>query len=230
MKLMHPLLTKPILWREGKIPVLTAESPQVFRNMVFDISQQSEGDEGAFVLSSQDIPLDCSEHLRVIRDYVFLSLDNKKLQNHFHTWVQTAISESLPRETESLNQKIGQYLEELTAVTDYPTTFLHGDYVNALLKSQKFLPVLDGESPLERLMQYFELYSGLLKEQCFVLVSAKSYFDKDQLLQLYKMTAYQKWNLLLLENRVDSLLPQEDYYVIDADLCELRLDSSEIIL
>lgn len=230
MRLMHPLLTKPILWNEGRVPVLVVESPHVFQNMVFDLSQQSEGEEGSFVLSSHNIPLDGSEHLRVIRDYVFLSLDNRKLQNHFHTWLQTAVSESFLRETEELNQSIGQYLEELTTIADYPTAFLHGDYVGALLKSQKFQPVLDGETPLERLMQYIELYAGLMKEQCFVLVSAKSYFDESQLRQLYKMAAYEKWNLLLLENHAYPPFVQEDCCVIDADLCELRLDSSDIIL
>lgn len=230
MKLMHPILASPICWREGRIPVLVAEPPRLFREIVFALSEQSESLEGPFVLSVDDMPLDCGDHLHVIKDFVFLSLEDRKLQNRFHAQVQIMAAEAYLRETEALNQKIENYMELLSQTVAFPVTFLHGDYTAALMKSQKFQPVLDGETPLERLMQYFELYSGLLKEQCFVLVSAKAYFEPEQLRQLYKMAAYQKWNLLLLENHAAQPLEGEDICIVDADLCEFRLDNSGLIL
>lgn len=230
MKLHHPLLVKPITWQEGRIPVLVAESPQVFQRMVFTLSEQAEGMEGSFILSANDDPLDCAEHLHVIRDYVFLSMDSRKLQNRFLAHLQGTMAESLLAETESLNGRVGAYLAALAARLDYPVSFTHGDYASILLKALKFQPILDGRSPLERLMQYFDLFSGLFQEQCFVLVSAKTYFAEDALQQLYKMAAYQKWNLLLLESRASPPLPPEDCCIVDSDLCELRLDFPDQVL
>ena len=44
-------------------------------------------------------------------------------------------------------------------------------------------------------------------------------------MQLYKMAFYRKWKLLLIENfQQGSPIPGEEHYIIDKDLCELRLD------
>ena len=124
-----------------------------------------------------------------------------------------------------LQQQIGQYLQLVVGAMEYPVSFSEGEYVLPLLKALKCQPVLDGVHPLERLMQYIELYSGLMKEQCFVLVDAHAYFSNEELQQLYRMAGYQKWRLLLLEQRLAAPLPAEDICLLDASLCELRLDS-----
>ena len=81
-----------------------------------------------------------------------------------------------------------------------------------------------------RLAQYIELYSGLMKHQCFVLVGAHSYFPPGELKELYRTAFYQKWKLLLLEPGVTDLLPEEDVVLLDKDFCELHLDSSQQLL
>ena len=225
MRLSHPLLSSPLHWQEGRVPVLVAEKPEIFRQLVFSLSAQAQGEEGDFVLSLDYETLDCADHLHVVRDYVCLVLDDRKLQNRFQSRLQWTVREELASPTDALQQQIGQYLQLVAGAMEYPVSFSEGEYVLPLLKALKCQPVLDGVHPLERLMQYIELYSSLMKEQCFVLVDAHAYFSDEELQQLYRMAGYQKWRLLLLEQRLAAPLPAEDICLLDASLCELRLDS-----
>ena len=163
-------------------------------------------------------------------DYVSLSLDDRKLQNRFQSLLQGAIREELAEQTNHLQQEIHSYLQKVTLHLDYPVCCTQGDYVQPLLKSIRYQPVLDGLEPLGRLAQYIELYSRLMKHQCFVLVGAHSYFSPGELKELYRTAFYQKWKLLLLEPGVTDLLPEEDVVLLDKDFCELHLDSSQQLL
>lgn len=225
MRLSHPLLSFPIHWRENEIPVLVIEHPKLFRNMVFSLSAQAGGEEGEFSLSLDYEPLDCGEHLHVLRDYVSLPLEDRKLQNRFQSLLQTMVREELAAETNALQREITGYLDRLVSASDYPVSLSGGEYIFPLLKALKCQPVLDGEGPLERLVQYLALYSGLMKDQCFVLVAARAYFSQEELREFYRMAAYEKWRILLLEQRMPEPLPGEVFCLLDESLCELRLDS-----
>ena len=118
----------------------------------------------------------------------------------------------------------------MTLHLDYPVSCAQGDYVQPLLKAIRYQPVLDGAEPLERLTQYIELYNGLMKHQCFVLVGAHSYFSPCELKELYQTAFYQKWKLMLLEPGAAQILPEEDVILLDEDFCELHLDSAQNLL
>ena len=64
-----------------------------------------------------------------------------------------------------------------------------------------------------------------MKDQCFVLVNAHLYFSARELSELFRMSRYEKWRLLLIEQQLPASLPEESVCLIDAQLCELRLDS-----
>lgn len=225
MRLSHPLLSGPIHWTEGKIPVLILEHQQVFRQVVFELSGQAAGDEGEFILSFEYETLDCGVHLHVLRDYFSLSLDDRKLQNQFQKVLQFTIREELPEDTGHLQQEIARYLGLVSVHMDYPLSFTEGEYILPLLKAVKCQPALDGEGALEQLMQYMELYSGLMPQQCFALVNAHQYFSQEELMELYQMANYRKWYLFLLEQMQKPALSCEDIYLIDQSLCEIRVDS-----
>ena len=225
MRLTHPLLSSPIHWSEGRIPVLILEHPRIFRQLVFELSGQAAGEDGEFVLSFEYETLDCGAHLHVLRDHFSLSLDDRKLQNQFQKVLQFTIREELPEATDHLQQEIVRYLGLIAVQMDYPLSFTEGEYILPLLKAVKCQPVLDGEGALEQLMQYMELYSGLMSQQCFALVNAHQYFSREELTELYQMANYQKWHLILLEQIQMPALSCEDIYLVDQNLCEIRVDS-----
>lgn len=230
MKLMHPLLTCPIELGQGWVPVLAVESPQLFRQWVFEWSGQSQGEAGTWVLSHQDEVLDCGQHLLMIDQYVHLSLEDRKLLNRFQALVQSVLWGELEEESMALQQHIQSYLSRLTTQIPVPVGYGEGDAVWPLLKTMKFQPVLDGVSPLERLTQYLELYHRLMPQPCVLLVGLHLYFSPQELEQFYQMALYEQWNLLVVEPYQSPPLSQERWHVIDGDFCELRVDSLGEIL
>lgn len=224
MRLSHPMLSAPIRWREGRIPALVLEHPKIFRRAVFELSAQADGDEGEFVLSLDFGPLECAGRLHVLRDYVSLPLSDRNLQNKFQSLLQSVVREELQEKTEALQSDIASYLEAVTASVGCAASFSCGEYAVALLKALKYQPAIDEDGPLERLMQYIGLYCRLLKDQCFVLVGAHTYFSREELGGLFLAALNKRWNLLILERDIDAALPQEDVILLDGSLCELRLD------
>ena len=175
------MLSTPLCLREGTVPVLVLEDPRLFRSLVFELSSQAQGEPGNFLLSLDYEPLDCAEHLRVLRDYLQLPLEDRRLQNRFWSRVQWTMRELLAPQTDALQQQISGYLQQVAVALDRPVRFSEGEYLPPLLKALRCAPVLDGETPLERLIQYLELCSDLLKDQCFVLVNAHLYFSDAEL-------------------------------------------------
>ena len=143
MRLTHPLLSSPIHWSEGRIPVLILEHPRIFRQLVFELSGQAAGEDGEFVLSFEYETLDCGAHLHVLRDYFSLSLDDRKLQNQFQKVLQFTIREELPEATDHLQQEIVRYLGLIAVQLDYPLSFTEGEYILPLLTAVNCQPVLD---------------------------------------------------------------------------------------
>lgn len=224
MRLSHPLLATPLHWVEGRIPVLILESPKLFRQMLWELSAQANGEDGDFTLSFDYEPVDCSEHIHVLRDYFGLTLDDRKLQNRFQSLLQSLLREELAGEVDRLQQEMGHFLEMVLHQMDYPISFSGGEYVLPFMKAIKFQTSLEGDDPLERVMQYIAVYHGLMKQQCFILVDAHGYFDEDELSGLFRFAADRKCSLMLLEHRCPHLLKQEDACLVDAQFCEIRLD------
>ena len=225
MKLMHPLFSSPICFSEQAVSVLAVERPAQFRAMAFDLLRQSEGGEGAFILSENDRLLECANCLHVVHDFLHLEAAERRVSGRFQSLLQKTAQEELGVEAAALTLQINTFLNALAMRLDHPVAFEQGEYLGALLKSSDFHFALDDLSPMECLIEHLSLYGGLFPKQCFALIGAKAFFEAEELSGLYKMAAYRKWNLLLLEpSCFAQRLTQETYRIIDEDLCEINVD------
>ncbi len=228
MKITHPILSAPIECKENKIPIVVLESTLLFRQWVFMLTMQSQGKEGDFILSDGLCEiLECERHLFVIRDYYDLSLENRVFQNKFQSMLQYIVREELACESDEFNRAVQKYLQQVIMAVDYPITYSEGEYSISFLKSIKFQPCIDGDTLLERLLQYLQIIQWVIPKPCFVLVSPHIYFSDDELAELYRMASYNKYKLLILENQTFTKISIEEYYIIDEQMCELRIDLSD---
>lgn len=82
MKIMHPVLSKPIEFRENKFPVVVPELTTMFRDWVLMLIEQSQGKHGDFILSDGICNiLECGKHLFIINNYFDLSFESRTFQN-----------------------------------------------------------------------------------------------------------------------------------------------------
>ncbi len=230
MKLMNPLFSKPICFKENSIPVLVLENPVIFRRVVSELIGQSEGKEGEFVLSRKDKPLECCGCMNVLFDYVHLHTVEKKVQTKLIAALLKSVQETMAMDTYQLSWTIQNYLGKLASLADYPVAYEQSENLSVLLKAMEFRVDLEGLPAYEALYEQIMLIHRTTKNQCFVLVNAKSFFSEKELIQLYKMVQYQKINLMLLESHAHKpLYPFEAITLFDEEMCELTLDSHENI-
>ena len=104
MKLMHPFLSSPICFHENRIPVLIIENAVTFRNLVSELTLQSEGQSGDFVLSCNDHCLDCSGHVNVFLDFIHLQELEKRTQTKVLTALLHNTLEELAKDTFQLSR------------------------------------------------------------------------------------------------------------------------------
>ncbi len=229
MKLTHPIFSEPIFFRENRVQVLAVEAPGAFRKLVTELTQQSEGGEGAFVLSCDDVCLDPAEHLQVIFDYIHPQTLEKRLLNKAIAALLKEAQEAMPEETFQFARAVQMYLGQLAALADYPVAFEQSENLLDLLKAMNFRVDLSDLPVCEALYERMALVHNLAKNQCFVLVNARAYFSAEELTNLYAMARYRKISLLMMESRIEGPLSDEDIRLFDADLCELTLDSGQEI-
>lgn len=231
MKLMHPLFSSPIHFRENSIQVLTIEHAPTFRKTVLELTAQAEGGEGRFILSEDGSVLDCGESLRIISDYAHLEQVDKRLAGKLILALIREAHEELALETAQLSLAVQRYLGRLCELADFPVGYDRSENIAALLKAMNFgvdLGHLDAE---EALYERISLNNLAVRHLCMVLVHAKAYFSPDELSRLYRMARYRKWNLLLLESHpYPERLEGKEHLLFDRDLCELRLENGDKFL
>src|SRR5699024_3540537 len=105
VKLTHPLFSAPVRFREDRVQVLVIEALEAFRKLVAELTAQSEGGEGTFVLSSNDACLVMEDHIRVICDFIYPQALEKKVQSKAIAALPRKPAKSFPRKRSSLRRR-----------------------------------------------------------------------------------------------------------------------------
>lgn len=224
MKLMHPWLQSPICFRENRIQVLIIENRELFSRLISELCEQSEGKAGNFVLSENDLLLECIDCLDVVVDYFHLNPDKKRLHAKLLNKMKAAAHQELQMETIDLLSHLQKYLATLIEQFDYPLMLEQDSDIAAILKACGPKLQFRTGTLAENLLDYMEVCRDLGKVTCFVLVNCKDYFAQETLRQFYEGILYRKLNVLLLESEQRGKIREiEEIRLIDEEFCELYL-------
>ena len=80
MKLAHYDLSEPITFCENKINVLVLENGAYFRDKVYQLRAQCNGESGEWILSENGKILEISRYAELIYDPMELDLSSKRFQ------------------------------------------------------------------------------------------------------------------------------------------------------
>lgn len=142
----------------------------------------------------------------------------------FQTYLQDIVREELAYESDVFNTTVQKYIQKVAVSVGYPVSYAQGEYSLSFLKSIKFQPCIDGQTLVDRLLQYLELIQAFIPNPCFVLVLPHMYFSCDEIKSFYEIAGYRKHKILIIENKVFPTISGEEYYIIDEQMCELRVD------
>ena len=206
-------------FKEGRVPVLALENMRVFSEFVSDIYFQMNGEDGDIVLSEGENLLALSRTAVMVCDYFSLDFNQRKILNVLYKNMQAAAAD-FTMEKDKLTE---QGINLLDKIVD-SLRFDHVEYDfeldwNTLFKAFDVRIEEDYASIPEKLISFMRICVELLNLKLLILVGLKAYVSDEEIDEIYKMAAYLKLNLLLIEPVERRALDQEDYYIIDKDRC-----------
>ncbi|NLD50850.1 MAG: type II-A CRISPR-associated protein Csn2 [Clostridiaceae bacterium] len=223
MKLVHPLFSKPIEFKENIINVLIVENQSVFSNMVSDLLAQLNNQEGEFVLSRNYEPIAIAKETELIINPFDITLNDKRIINRLYNELnRIASGEEILSETQRIRSEIEKYLTRIIENVDYFIDFESELDITSLLKASNIRITFSGSTLVEKVMDYINVLKNLCNTRLFLFVNIKTFFSDKELTELYKYIEYNKLDILIIENTVrEKKFAQEAIRIIDVDLCEI---------
>lgn len=222
MNFCWQLLNEPLIFDENHPGVLILENPAAFTALLAEIHELLQNGAARCGFYENNEPIAAEKRLELIVDPFAVSLSQKKIINALYARLETQMwnEEYFQKTNEAFSIWQG-YLAQLAETVDYPLAYAEQPGGAALFKAFEVQPEAEEKTLLERLDAYLRACREFLKKDVFLFVNLHSYLKLEELAMLYKMAAYQKCRLLLLESHESEHLPGENRRVLDAGLCEL---------
>lgn len=223
MKLAHPDWEHTVIFSENQINVITVENKAFFSKLISVLLLQTEGADGDFVLSEDDIVLPISKICDVIINPFSLDFNSKKNLTKIYNLLKiSAFDENHYTLTGELKTQLFKYLDTLLFDFDFPVTYQDDFDFVSLFKAVNIAIDEIGTTLLEKLIHYIRISAELLEIKCFMFVNLKTFLSDSELKELYTFSFYHKVHLLLFEGFfTEKTQPCEKHYIIDNDLCEI---------
>ena len=220
MILAHPQMDTVLDFDGAYANSLVVENPDFYRQLLFDLYGQLQGDDGKLVLSDKGKTLAIGKWVELVDNCIHFDLNRKSLVTRICAAMErTAVSETFFLKTSELLCTLERYVDELAFE-------LPGDIVcekcsvSGLLKGIGISLRDNYEDPLERLLDFMELVREFDRDKLFVLVGLRSFFSDGHVEVFLKTVLDHGYRLLLLDSTAREKLSCEKRLTIDIDLCE----------
>lgn len=209
----------PIELKENEISILVIEDIKIRSTVLNKICMQYSGGKECILLTDGEKEYLVEKVSELIINPFAVDLNDKRIRNRLYA--------ELKRETElfcyekmlEASSSVFAYFEYAMEKLPYPISYDANIEVFNLYKAYDVrIDDMERDYP-EILFNYIKMLKELCGINVIILVNIKTFLDKEQLLELYKMACYNKINLLLIESEQRQMLENEKYYVIDKDNC-----------
>ena len=200
--------------------ILIIENKSLFSKISADLWGQSCGTPGDIILSQNNEQLKPEKVSTVIINPFSINYNEKRILTAVYKEFCDIANDIYFEKTAELNSKIISLLDSIEKSVDSPVIYdIELDFKN-LLKVYNVRIDDQNDNFLDRIVSYIKLLHRICNIQLFIFLNLKSFFTEDQLIALYKETLYENVILLDIEGYDSNYhLTQENYVIIDKDLC-----------
>lgn len=217
MRFIYPEYGIDIELSEGTPTVIVVEDPLCRRKMTSDLWKQYIGEKGGWILSDVENELKISKNIELIVNPFAVGPNDKKLLSALHEELQDISNEEYYGDVSKLNSEIVDFLDKIFEKVPYP---IESDLEIDTVQLLKMYHVRFEESEgIERIYNYIKLMHQVLGINIFVWFNGKEFMTDDELYEVYKIAAYEKIHLILIESDIRTIIDVEKLVVIDKDLC-----------
>lgn len=219
MRLVYARYDLELRLKENEICTLVLEQPVVFTDLLRNLITQTEGADGELILSEGDQQMPFVKNVVFIANPLSVDSNEKRILTKLYKELDGNAKNMLYEAYSDMNTKMLQFLESIIATVPYQLSTETDLNVTAVLKAYDVKIAVDGDNPLERLIDYLRAFSTICGIRVFAALNLKQFFTADQMRQLYEFCFYSKIYLINLEGQKNYVLPEEKCVIIDKDLC-----------
>lgn len=213
MKIVHELLSKPIMFNEGMVQILAIENPKAYRQVMTDFKNSEN-----FILSDDNESFELEQYLNFNID-IFELENSRKILNIIVKNITDEAKYKFYEQSIELMDNLNNFANLILSSYNAP---LGADIdIESLIKSLN-IQIIKSENLIENIVDFMELQREILGIKVFVFTNIKTIFDNDELKSLYDEIIFKKFNVLLVESSPKIKLDNEEITIIDKDLCEIR--------
>ena len=220
MKLVYENVAHVLHFSEGVAVELVVENKKLFYQMVNDLTVQTDGGQGGFVLSIEDKPVEISKNADVTLQFAPFQLNRKGLLTKLYSFLEkTAVQpENYIRTGELLGAFelfVAHLADELPFDIDCRKMAV-GTIIRAVA------PEIEDnyQNALERIFAYMEFVRELDRDRLFVMINMRAYFSDEEMERFIESICLHDFKVLLLESHTYGKLKNMNRYTVDEDLCE----------
>lgn len=217
MRLVNANYGIDICFSEQHPELLIFESECIMREAVNELWMQYSGKEGNYVLSENKI-LKIDKAMEMIINPFSIDFQNKKILSALYSKM-SAIGNEKVEEKSCINSDLIKLLDNISDAVNYMGITYQLDFAWTELFKMYGVKIETPEDFLTRIIEYIKVLSETCQIFLFCFVNLKSYLSSDEIMELYKITSYNKINLLLIEHQETSKIEQEHITIIDKDRC-----------
>lgn len=222
MNIITPHLEHALEIKAQALNTLVIEDTKRFTNFLNAWINTSAKRTQEFQLIEDDREIDISKYTELMFDVFSPEINQTSLLKKLYQELESDLNR------EEMYQKKIDLESRLYALTDdlmYRSRFsiVAGEiHYDLLFKAVGLQFEFDGDSVLERLVDYMKIAYELSGKRLFVIVNLDSFLDYEELVALENFLRYNEIRVLALQNRIAREgLESENLRIIDQDLCEI---------
>ena len=208
---------------ENYVNELIVENPAVLAEVVQELTAQTEGAEGGFILSEDEKILSIEKNLVFIKDPFSVDVNQRKLLTKLYEELEGYTKDELFFEREDFYHAYIRYMNGVCEKSGLFLTYEEEPKAEDIFKLAKLRIDCQAERLVEQVAEYLRVWAELLHQEVFVFLNLKLFLTKEELEALYQECLYRKVQIILIEAVFTEKMPEEKIYLIDKDKCIIYL-------
>lgn len=205
--------------KENIVSIIVLEDVKLRLTLINELFSQTSGKEGNWLLFENDKSFDLGKKVELILEPLTLTLNNKKVKTKLYQDIKTIAQDYCFSQGLEVHSQICNYLENMLDKLPYPIKYDEDWDVSEILKAYNVELVEEYDNIFEKLYNYIKLVNTVCGTDIFIMVNIKQYLTDEQITELYKMAAYGKIQLVLIEFSTNNKRDCEELYILDNDDC-----------
>lgn len=223
MKIKINYLENLLILNSENVLTIEIENKKYFYRVVNDLNSLSNGEIVEDITFYNKENEEITGKFKVFINYFDFEFNSKKYTSDINKYIINEMDENDKNNLfKAYNKLIESFLKILNK-SDLPFQILEDITIDNIVKNLK-LSITSKSNLLDNLLLLIELEKTLNTNNILIFINLKQYLNKQELIELYKYSIYNKINIILIDSQCyGGTIDYENKLIIDSNLDEFMI-------